>query len=78
MTCCSKWFRLALWSVVAAVASAASSATAGASEKGTLTVKDNGNVFTADGVHKAEEAFEGVSFQAPTKLAVVTYGKVPE
>ena len=78
MTCCSKWFRLALWGVVAAVASVASPGTASASEKGTLTVKDNGSVFTADGVRKAEEAFEGVTFQAPTKLAVVTFGKIPE
>ncbi len=78
MTCCSKWLRLALWSVVAAAASVASPGTAGASEKGTLTVKDNGSVFTADGIRKAEDAFEAVTFQAPTKLAVVTFGKVPE
>ena len=78
MTCCSKWLRLALWSVVAAVASVASPGTAGAFEKGTLTVKDNGSVFTADGIRKAEDAFEGVTFQAPTKLAVVTFGKIPD
>ena len=78
MTRCSKWFRLALWSVVAAAACVASPGTAGASEKGTLTVKDNGSVFTADGIRKAEDAFEAVSFQAPTKLAVVTFNKVPD
>ena len=43
-----------------------------------LAVKDNGAVFSTDGVRKAEQAFEGVTFQAPTKLAVVTFGKVPE
>ncbi len=78
MTCCSKWLRLVLWSVVAAAASVASPGTAGASEKGTLTVKDDGKVFTSDGIRKAEDAFEAVAFQAPTKLAVVTFGKVPD
>ena len=75
MTCCSKWLRLVLWSVVAA---AASVGTAGASEKGTLAVKDNGSVFTSEGIRKAEDAFEAVTFQAPTKLVVVTFGKVPD
>ena len=78
MTCCSKWFRVALWSVVAATVSLAAPGSASASEKGVLAVKDNGAVFSTDGVRKAEQAFEGVTFQAPTKLAVVTFGKVPE
>ena len=78
MTCCSKWFRVALWSVVAATASLAAPGSAGASEKGVLAVKDNGAVFSTDGVRKAEQAFEAVTFQAPTKLAVVTFAKVPE
>ena len=77
MTCCSKWFRVVLWSVAAA-AGLAAPGSAGASEKGVLAVKDNGAVFSTDGVRKAEQAFEAVTFQAPTKFAVVTFGKVPE
>ena len=78
MTCCSKWFRVALWSVVSAAVGLAAPGSAAASEKGVLAVKDNGAVFSTDGVRKAEQAFEAVTFQAPTKLAVVTFAKVPE
>ncbi len=49
-----------------------------ASEPGVLKIDDNGSVFTADGIKKAEDKFSSTSFKSPTILNVVTYGKIPD
>src|SRR4051794_41135013 len=49
-----------------------------ASSSGELTVDDKAGVFTSEGIKKAEEAFHGTTFKAPTHMTVVSYAKVPE
>lgn len=56
----------------------ATGSAASASDPGQMRVRDGGGVFTADGIAKAEAAFRGTQFQAPTELSVVTYPDIPE
>ena len=44
---------------------------------GVLLVKDDGGVFTTDGVKKAQETMRATVFHAPTNLTVFTFADVP-
>jgi len=49
-----------------------------ATHQGVLTVEDNANAFTPDGIKKAEDTFHNTKFRAATEMTVVTFKNVPE
>lgn len=48
-----------------------------APQAGEMLVRDDGGVFTSEGIKKAEESFKGTTFRSVTELTIVTYPDVP-
>src|SRR5579883_3043563 len=48
-----------------------------ASEPGQMKVDDEAGLFSREGINRAKEKFQSVTFKSPTHYAVVTRSKVP-